>query len=102
MLFQRFFKQPKPNKFGYTPVYYDERKEDLQRRIKEAEREKAIAMGQEVPEERIDFRGKFGKDRTISRNQSLDKFRKQGARRSNKMLVLILLVLSAIVYIQFI
>ena len=36
MLFNRFFKQPKPNKFGYTPVYYDERKEDRERKKRAA------------------------------------------------------------------
>ena len=40
MLFNRFFKQPKPNTFGYTPVYYDERKIERDRKIKEAQLDK--------------------------------------------------------------
>lgn len=39
MLFSRFFKQPKPNKFGYTPLYYNEQEEKRNQRIKSIERE---------------------------------------------------------------
>ena len=58
MLFNRFFKQPKPNKFAYTPVYYDERKIERERKIKEANLEK----GEYVKPDSIDFRSKFSKE----------------------------------------
>ena len=102
MLFNRFFKQPKPNKFGYTPVYYDERKEELNRKIREAKREKGLLDSDESGNERIDFSGKFSKDRNLKRNQSLDKFRSQGAAKSNRMLVIIMILIGTLIYIQFV
>lgn len=98
MLFQRFFKQPKPNKFGYTPVYYDERKIDRERKIKEAQ-QKSSENGEYV-RENMDFRGKFHKEGKLARNQSLDKFRSQGSTRSNRTLIIVVLAIAAIVYIQ--
>ncbi len=41
-----FFQQPRIRKFNYQPVFYDERKEALQKKIDAAERERS---GEYVP-----------------------------------------------------
>ena len=69
MLFNRFFKQPKPNKFGYTPVYYDERKIERERKIKEAQLEE----GEYLRSESFDFKSKYAKEVEMKRNQSLNR-----------------------------
>ena len=97
MLFNRFFKQPKPNKFGYTPVYYDERKIERERKIKEAQLEK----DEYLRSESFDFKSKMAKEIEMKRNQSLNKFRSQGNSKSNKMFFIILILLFGIIYLQF-
>ncbi len=98
MLFNRFFKQPKPNKFGYTPVFYDERKIERERKIKEAK----LAEGETLRSESFDFKSKFAKELELKRNQSLDKFRSRGNAKSNRMLlIIILLLIFGIIYVQF-
>ena len=39
MINLRFSRLPKYRKFKYTPVYYDEQKEELQARVQEVKRE---------------------------------------------------------------
>lgn len=97
MLFNRFFKQPKPNQFGYTPVFYDERKIERERKIKEAK----LAEGESLRSESFDFKSKFAKDLELKRNQSLDKFRSRGKAKSNRMLLIILILIFGIIYVQF-
>ena len=41
----QFFKIPQPKQFHYEPIYYDERKERLEERIKEIEHEYGINNG---------------------------------------------------------
>ena len=98
MLFNRFFKQPKPNKFGYTPVYYDERKEDRERKARAAKRE-----GEQQSEQRdsIDFRSKFKEEVSKNREKGLNQFRAQGNSKSNKMLFIIMIIIFGIIYVQF-
>ena len=98
MLFNRFFKQPKPNKFGYTPVYYDERKEDRERKARAAKRE-----GEQQSEQRdsIDFRSKFKEEVSKNREKGLNQFRAQGNAKSNKMLFIIMIIIFGIIYVQF-
>ncbi|MGB1039890.1 MAG: hypothetical protein ACPGVD_03380 [Flavobacteriales bacterium] len=97
MLFNRFFKQPKPNKFGYTPVYYDERKIERERKIKEAQLEE----GEYLRSESFDFKSKYAKEVELKRNQSLNKFRSEGNSKSNRMLIIILILVFGIIYLQF-
>ena len=40
----RFFKLAKPRQFHYEPLYYDERKEKLQERIKEIEQKMGVRL----------------------------------------------------------
>lgn len=98
MIFNRFFKQPKPNKFGYTPVYYDERKIERERKKKEANLEK----GEYLKPESFDFRSKFSQEMELKRNQSLNKFRTQGNAKSNRMVFIILTLILGIIYAQFV
>lgn len=97
MLFNRFFKQPKPNKFGYTPVFYDERKIERERKIKEAK----LTEGEHLRADSFEFRSKYAKEIELKRNQSLDKFRSTGNAKSNKMLLIILILIFGIIYVQF-
>lgn len=57
-----FFYVPKHRTFNYKPVFYDERKEELQERIKAAEQAKSETY---VPGTSI--RGSFKKSREVSR-----------------------------------
>ena len=43
-----FLRVAKHQKFEYKPMYYDQRKEDLKKRVERIEREKAIEKGEEV------------------------------------------------------
>lgn len=97
MLFNRFFKQPKPNKFGYTPVFYDERKIERERKIKEAK----LKEGEHLRADSFDFKSKYAKEIELKRNQSLDKFRTAGNAKSNRMLLIILILIFGIIYVQF-
>ncbi len=42
-----FFKTPRHKQFNYEPLYYDERKEKLQERIKQIEQEYGVKKGEE-------------------------------------------------------
>ena len=42
-----FFKIPRHKQFNYEPLYYDERKEKLQERIKQIEQEYGVKNGEE-------------------------------------------------------
>ena len=42
-----FFKTPQHRQFNYEPLYYDERKEKLQERIKQIEQEYGVKNGKE-------------------------------------------------------
>jgi Flp pilus assembly protein TadB len=97
MLFNRFFKQPKPNKFGYTPVFYDERKIERERKIKEAK----LKEDERLRKDSFDFKSKYAKEIELKRNQSLDKFRTAGNAKSNRMLLIILIMIFGIIYVQF-
>ena len=97
MLFNRFFKQPKPNKFGYSPVYYDERKLERDRKIKEANLEKEEFLRSDS----FDFKSNYAKEVELKRNQSLNKFRSEGNSKSNRTLLIILILIFGIIYVQF-
>lgn len=101
MLFNRFFKQPKPNKFGYTPVYYDERKLEIERKVAEAKRQKGEDVKINTLRETINFRDSKSKSTSLSRNDSLNKFRNQQNSKSNRMTFFIVIILLAIIYVQF-
>lgn len=101
MLFNRFFKQPKPNKFGYTPVYFDERKIERDKKIAEAKRLKGEEAEVNTLRETINFRNSKNKSTSIDRNDSLDKFRNRQNSKSNRMTFFIILIIAVIIYAQF-
>jgi hypothetical protein len=102
MLFSRFFKQPKPNKFGYTGVYYDEKKEQREQRIKEISREMGIAQ-EDVQFDKDGFRERFASQVKSSRTtESKHGFSlKSQGKKSNIRLLVIIIIMAIILYIQF-
>lgn len=51
-----FFKRRKPRELTYVPRYYDPEKEELEKRIREAENEVLIEKGEEGIRREINFR----------------------------------------------
>jgi len=60
-----FFKRPKPRQFDYKPIYWDEEKEELEKRRKRIER-----AGKERSDEEIRDDLKFEIDRNWRRNRA--------------------------------
>ncbi len=52
----QFSKLPKHNRFNYSPLYYDKRKEELENKIKTAKQQKEL---QEKGEYKPEIKGKF-------------------------------------------
>ena len=67
-----FFRTAKPRRFHYTPLYYDEKKEELERRIRQIENEMGVEHGKAyVPGiKKGQMRKTFGKDRQRLEKQS--------------------------------
>jgi len=67
-----FFSVPKPRRFHYTPLYYDEKKEELEERIRQIENEMGVKHGKTyIPKIRKgQMRKTFGKDRHHLERQS--------------------------------
>lgn len=102
MLFSRPFKLPKPNKFGYTPVYYDEKKE---KRAQEA----SIAsekLDDAKSFNKEDFRGRFNEKVSSHRKTQKKAIGFSGTQKarsqSNIRVLLLLAIAGAIIYWQFI
>lgn len=102
MLFSRFFKQPKPNKFGYTPVYYDEKKEQREQRIRQIARQMGVDK-EEVKFDEEGFRERFSSQVKSTRStESKHGFSlKAQGKKSNIRLLVIILIIALIIYIQF-
>mgnify|MGYP003707395919 CR=1 FL=1 len=102
MLFSRPFKLPKPNKFGYTPVYYDEKKE---KRAQEASLE-VEKSDDEKSFNQDDFRGRFSEkvaSHRKAKKKTLGFSSSQKARsQANVRVLLLLAIAGAIIYWQFI
>ena len=86
----RFFKVPQHKQFHYEPIYYDERKERLDERIKEIEQEYGIKNGEQHV--RSIRKGSF--------SHYYDR-RKKTQRYSNTRLILIIAFLTFISYFLF-
>jgi hypothetical protein len=102
MLFSRFFKQPKPNKFGYTAVYYDEKKEERDLRFRQISRE--IGIDKEgIKFDKEGFRERFSSQVKSSRNtETKHGFSLKGqGKKSNIRLLAIILIIALVLYIQF-
>ncbi len=86
----RFFKIPQHKRFHYEPIYYDERKERLEERIRQIEQEYGIKNGEDyTPTIRKGF---------ISHYYSK---RKKAQRYSTTRLIIILIFLGFITYYLF-
>lgn len=99
MLFSRFFKQPKPNKFGYTPLYYDEQKEKRDQRIKMIEKEMGVNQAQKEFDQES-FRERFSSKVGASRSaKQKTKFGMPGVKISgkNSTRILVLIILAGVI-----
>lgn len=87
----RFFNLPKNKTFNYTPRYYDEQKEDLEKRIQQAKQELGIS----------DKDDKKPYVSTIRKGQmkSYAKHSAEQRRKSSGRLFLIIVILAILVYI---
>lgn len=107
MLFSRFFKQPKPNKFGYTPLYYDEQKEKREYREKMIKSELGISSGDSKEFDTEGFRERFASQMSHSRKAKPKKMFALGAvgngftSKSNTRLLLLIIIAGIILYWQF-
>ncbi|MEE4196582.1 MAG: hypothetical protein V2I54_02970 [Bacteroidales bacterium] len=86
----KFFHTPKNKKFNYTPRYYDEEKEELERRIRQIKRELGVKDLDEsdkpyIPHIKGQMRGVF-------------KRKHEEKKRANSRLIIILIILLALVY----
>ena len=88
-----FFKLPKIKQFHYKPRYYDERKEELDKRI--AQIKKEMGVTDEQPEGNKYFRGDY---KTHIKGQMKGYFKqsRRQKRTSNIRLLIILLILLAL------
>ena len=88
MKLPRFIKLPEHNKFNYTPVYYDPKKEALEAKINKYKAEKEA---EEKGEYKPDFKGKFVSPtrRSMTRKHN---------RSSNLRLLVIILFLGVLAF----
>ena len=84
-----FFKRYKHKKFTYTPLYYNEQKEDLQDRIRRIEREENGTRDNYSPG---NIKGSF---------QHIRSLRSKSQKSSSIKVIIIAAILLAIVYIVF-
>ncbi len=93
----RFFRIPQHRRFHYEPIYYDERKERLEERIKQIEQEYSITNGEDyVPTLR---KGSFSDHRGSFSNYYGRK--KKAQRYSTTRLIIIIIFLLFISYYLF-
>lgn len=90
-----FFKLNKNKSFSYTPRYYDERKEALEKRIAEIKKEMGIKDGSE---EALQIERKYSSNIKGSMKSRFRTGRRAGSRTSNIRLLVIFLALLAIAY----
>ncbi len=86
----RFFHTPKNKRFNYSPLYYDEQKEELDRRVRQIKREMGVKDLDDsdkpyIPNIKGQMRGVF-------------KRKHEEKKRATSRLLIILVVLLAIVY----
>ena len=86
----KFFYLPKGRKFSYQPRYYDERKEELERRKQRIDRELALEEGNSLDEYIPQIRGEMRKHL---------KYRKKQRKASTWRMLIILAILLLIVFL---
>lgn len=88
MALLNIFRTPKPRQFEYKPRYYDADKEEREERIRNAQLQGAVDMSEEAMKARIKqgFRqGRIPVDRG---------YRRRHVRRSNRLVIAIVVVLT--------
>ena len=91
MAIPSIFRTRKPKEFNYIPRYYDEKKKDLEERIRRIEREMGVNEGEAYRP-------------TIRKGQMTNYFRKRqkkAQKQSNIRLLIILVALFIISYLLF-
>ena len=88
----RFFYLPKGRKYNYQPRYYDERKEDLERRKRRIDKELGLDEEQHGDGYIPTIKGQMRKHLKV---------RKKARKASTKRMLVILAVLLLITYILF-
>ncbi len=88
MAFIRVFRTPKHSKFDYNPMYWNPEKEDLQERLESVE--KSNTDDPEALKARI---GRGLRHRTAGISSETRGFRSRQVQKSNKTLVIVLIVL---------
>lgn len=86
MFFKSIIKTPKHRVFNYTPRFYDEKKELMEKRLRENDAENGGAYVSNIE------RGSFAKNRNKSELQG-------DFRKSNLRLIIILALLAGLTYI---
>ncbi len=91
----RFFKLPTHRQFNYKPRVYDEKKEQMEKRIKRIQAELEMEEHRDNPEHR--------RNEDFVRQQIRNSFQENRRikKRSNMTLLIILAILVAIVYFLF-
>ncbi len=86
----KFFRLPKHRVFGYEPIYYDERKEELEKRVRNIEEEiKAEKNGTYVSQIKKGHMKRYFNET------------KRAKRQSNRTLIIILIGLILLSYLIF-
>lgn len=86
----KFFHTPKNKRFNYSPRYYDEQKEELERRVRQIKRELGVEELSDsdkpyIPNIKGQMRGVFKRNR-------------EEQKRSNIRLAIILVILLTVIY----
>lgn len=95
MAFRSMFKVPKARRYDYKPRFYDERKEELEKRVSRYDRLKENDPAA-IKEGITDAFRRNGRGGGYFMNS---KIRQRETRRSNMILLAIIITLSAICYI---
>lgn len=86
-----FFNTPKPRRFNYIPMYYDEKKEALEERIREIEKEMGVEHGKTyVPG-----------IRKGSMRRKFDRRQLRREKQSNIRLIVIIIFLFLVAWLMF-
>ena len=86
-----FFRTSEPKKFNYSPMYYDEQKEDLEQRTQQIKQDMGVEQGDTyAPKIRKGQMGNFYRRK-----------RKQIERRSNMRIFILILFLALAAWLLF-
>lgn len=86
-MFRLPFKPNKPKQFNYKPLYYNERKEQLEQRIDYIKRDVEFEKSRNKNKIRTQFNDSWGRD-----------YRKSAHNQSNKRIIIIAGILTVLLY----